>query len=287
MNKEIKTIRLIYPDYVGGGLETYYFGAELMQHIVPPNEKQPVVRVSIRPPDGRARSVEGGMYGREEVVAGVVDAMEKISAEEPDRIITIGGNCLVSQAPFDYLHGKYPDAGIVWVDAHPDVSSPADGYPNAHAMVLGSLLGRGDGALAGLLRNPRFGAQDVLYVGLQGLHDYQRRLLDDLGVQYKVQTHEFVPDSEIRAFAARHPHVLVHFDVDVLDERLFHSTYFANPQLVGDGSGGGRMTTEKLLDVLEAVQASSEVVGFTVAEYLPFDEKRLRDVLSRVKLFTE
>ena len=37
--------------------------------------------------------------------------------------------------------GKYDNVGIIWIDAHPDVSTVNDGYPNAHAMVLGSLMG--------------------------------------------------------------------------------------------------------------------------------------------------
>ena len=36
--------------------------------------------------------------------------------------------------------GKYDNVGIIWIDAHPDVSTVNDGYPNAHAMVLGSLI---------------------------------------------------------------------------------------------------------------------------------------------------
>ncbi len=47
----MKTIRLLYPDYVSGGLETYYFGAHLLSHILPPNERQPLVTVNIAPPD--------------------------------------------------------------------------------------------------------------------------------------------------------------------------------------------------------------------------------------------
>lgn len=35
----MKTIRLLYPDYVSGGLDTYYFGANLLAHILPENEK--------------------------------------------------------------------------------------------------------------------------------------------------------------------------------------------------------------------------------------------------------
>lgn len=28
----MKTIRLLYPDHVSGGLDTYYFGADLLQY---------------------------------------------------------------------------------------------------------------------------------------------------------------------------------------------------------------------------------------------------------------
>ena len=36
---------------------------------------------------------------------------------------------MVSLALFDYLHGKYENVGIVWIYAHPDVSTLNDGYP--------------------------------------------------------------------------------------------------------------------------------------------------------------
>lgn len=51
----MKTIRLLYPDYVSGGLETYYFGANLMAHILPENENQPLIRVNILPPTGEEK----------------------------------------------------------------------------------------------------------------------------------------------------------------------------------------------------------------------------------------
>ena len=45
----MKTIRLLYPDHVSGGLDTYYFGANLMTHILPENENQPLVKVAAAP----------------------------------------------------------------------------------------------------------------------------------------------------------------------------------------------------------------------------------------------
>ena len=283
----MKTIRLLYPDYVSGGLDAYYFGANLLAHILPKNNNQPLIKVEITPPDGVDKQISDGIYAKEEVLAGIQNAIVKIEKENPDKIITIGGNCIVSLAPFDYLHGKYKNAGIVWIDAHPDVSTVDDGYPNAHAMVLGALMGYGNSVLSGKMKNDKFKPDEILYVGLQNLHDYQKKFLDNSGVNYKIQTDKFLSDDEIRAFVKRFDHILVHFDVDVLDERLFHSTYFANPELVGDGSGGGKMTMEKLTEILHCITANSDVVGFTIAEYLPFDEYKLHKMLAGIKIFTE
>ena len=281
----MKTIRLLYPDHVSGGLDTYYFGADLLQYILPQNPNQPVVKVDIIPPNSKEKAVTNGIYAEKEVLLGIRDAQEKISKENPDRIITIGGNCMVSLAPFDYLHGKYKKVGIIWIDAHPDVSTLNDGYPNAHAMVLGSLLGHGAAQLTREIKNSLFKPDEIFYIGLQPLHDYQEKYLDDMGVKYKVQDKTFVTSSEINDFIGRFDHILIHFEIDVLDEHFFHSTYFANSELVGDGAGGGKMTIEKLSEVLRLITENTDVVGFTIAEYLPFDEHRLHKMFAEINLF--
>lgn len=283
----MKTIRLLYPDYVSGGLDTYYFGANLLAHILPENKNQPLIKVDIAQPNSANKIITDGIYAKGEVLSGIQNAMAKIEKENPDKIITIGGNCLVSLAPFDYLHGKYKNTSIVWIDAHPDVSSPKDGYPNAHAMVLGSLMGYGDNSLSNMMKNNKFNPDEILYVGLQNLHDYQKNFLNNTGVNYKIQTNKFISNNEIHKFIKRFDHILVHFDIDVLDEHFFHSTYFANSELVGDGAGGGKMTIEKLTEILRCITDNSDIVGFTIAEYLPFDEHKLYKMLTEIKLFTE
>lgn len=283
----MKTIRLLYPDYVSGGLDTYYFGANLLAHILPENKNQPLIKVDIAQPNSANKIITDGIYAKGEVLSGIQNAMAKIEKENPDKIITIGGNYLVSLAPFDYLHGKYKNTGIVWIDAHPDVSSPKDGYPNAHAMVLGSLMGYGDNSLSNMMKNNKFNPDEILYVGLQNLHDYQKNFLNNTGVNYKIQTNKFISNNEIHKFIKRFDHILVHFDIDVLDEHFFHSTYFANSELVGDGAGGGKMTIEKLTEILRCITDNSDIVGFTIAEYLPFDEHKLYKMLTEIKLFTE
>jgi arginase len=45
---------------------------------------------------------------------------------DPARIITLGGECAISVAPFSALARRYgDDLAIVWIDSHPDVGTPA------------------------------------------------------------------------------------------------------------------------------------------------------------------
>lgn len=69
-------------------------------------------------------------------------------------------------------------------------------------MVLGSLLGLKDAPFSAYLRAPAFSAASLLYVGLQGLHDYQRQALDALHVKYTVQTESQVSTEELKALPA-------------------------------------------------------------------------------------
>lgn len=282
-----KTIRLLYPESVSGGLSTYRLGARLMAAMLPENETQPLVKIDVPALGKTGPTITNGIASEAAVLEGIRKARAALEKEAPERVVTVGGNCIVSLASFDHLHALYPEAGILWIDAHPDVSLPENGYPNAHAMVLAALLGRGAPSLAKELKNPAFGAKDLLYIGLQGLHDYQRKFLDDAGVDYAVQTEAFVSDERILAFLKEHPQVFVHLDIDVLDPAFFHDTYFANPELVGDGSGGGRMTIEELGRILRIVSEKVETPAFTIAEYLPFEAERLANVFESLPLFTD
>lgn len=95
----MKTIRLLYPDHVSGGLDTYWFDARLMQHILPANLDQKLMRVDVTPPDGRERAATEGITAEDEVLHGIQYAQAKLAAEAPGKVVTIGGNCLVSLAP--------------------------------------------------------------------------------------------------------------------------------------------------------------------------------------------
>lgn len=91
--------------------------------------------------------MEDGIPGRSDINSQLAETREILKEQKPQRIVTFGGDCLVSLAPFSWLSEKYGEKlGVLWIDTHPDVQT-ADQYANAHAHVLGALLGNGDADL--------------------------------------------------------------------------------------------------------------------------------------------
>ena len=120
-----KTLRLVAPDWQAGAKEEYYFGAQMLAALAPKGEDQVEYKVPVTAPSGGQLKEENGVKEQMATVANVENAQAIIRKVQPERIITLGGNCLVSEAPFDYLHGKYgEELGIIWFDAHPDISTP-------------------------------------------------------------------------------------------------------------------------------------------------------------------
>jgi Arginase family len=101
----------------------------------------------------------------------VIHQLEKtlavIRKADPERIVTLGGECSVSVAPFSELARRYgDDLAIVWIDSNPDIGTPASRYPGFHAMVVGVLTGHADPDVLRLL--PAIVSPDR--VALVGLH---------------------------------------------------------------------------------------------------------------------
>lgn len=281
-----KTIRLIAPDWQGGNKPAYHFGAELLSWLAPQNDNQKEIKLDIEQPTNEELEKENGVVAQSSVKRNVAMAAEALQEELPDKIITFGGNCLVSQAPLDYLHGKYgDDLGIVWIDSHPDVSTP-EVYYHEHAMVLGNLLGAGDPALSQDVKYP-FDPSSFLYVGIQEPNEAEVEVLEDLNLNYTVQDKGNLKMDDIQKWIDENgfTKIVVHVDLDVLDPALFRSLYFAEPGVTEFPSESGKMTPEELLNILTGVFKENDVVGLTVAEYLPWDAINLKNMLSGLDIF--
>lgn len=282
-----KTLRLLFPQWQGGNNPPYYLGAQLLSWLAP-EHNGPVAEVAVTVPSDEPLLIEQGIRGRSALLRQMRSARAIIDEHAPDRIVILGGDCLVDLAPFAYLNERYGgDLAVLWVDAHPDVLTPRD-FPNAHAMVLGNLLGEGDADFAGAVRRPLKPA-NVMYAGLMDTLPVETALIERLGLQHASPAqlaHSSEPVLQwFRATGARH--LAIHLDLDVLDPNGFRSLLFANPQAPAgafDGVAQGRMPISYVVRLLSDIAGVADVVGIGIAEHLPWDALALKNMLARLPL---
>jgi arginase len=218
------------PQWQGVNLDAYHFGAQLLAWLAP-TASGSVATVEVAEPDGSALPIEGGIVARSVLLRQLDSAQQILKKEAPDRVVILGGDCLVDLAPFAYLNERYDgDLAILWVDAHPDVMTPQH-FPHAHTMVLGNLLGEGDPEFAKRVARP-VKPERVMYAGLYDMSPVELAIVKRLGLSMATPS-QLIESSQpvvewLRSTGARH--VAIHFDLDVLDPAQLRSLYFTKAQ---------------------------------------------------------
>ena len=283
----MKTIRLDIPQWQGGNNPNYVFGSELLSIIVPQVSSIKTVKVPVNISFDEELKQKNGIEGEEALKKQMKDTEEVLIQENPDRIIVIGGDCSVSQVPFDFLSGKYGEKlGILWLDAHPDVSTVETSTRN-HEMVLNNLISGEGSTLASMVKNP-INKNKVMLAGL--IYDDLRekdQIVNIKKISYATPS-QLKNDSNILVDWIQKEnikHVAVHFDLDVLDPQDFRSIYPAEPYLESFDAAIGELKLEHIGRILGDISKYSNIVGLTIAEHLPWDAMRLRNMLSEVSIF--
>lgn len=283
-----KTIRLIYPQWQGGDITRwipeisdpalaargYFLGAQLLDFLAPDNGQQKFT-VPINT-DIKERKTVDGVLDRDDIALQTKAALDILNIERPDKIITLGGECSVSVAPFTYLANKYKeDIAMVWIDAHPDITLPGDVYTGYHAMAVTACMGLGDKKIISQLP-AKISPDKILFVGLR---DWERD-------EVKVRQHEYgikhLTPKDVAADSSTvtswlkgcgASHVVVHFDMDVLDP----TDIIAAVGVVPNG-----MKMDEVVRIINDIANEKELVGLTVAEPMPRIAIRLKNMLSQL-----
>ena len=222
-------------------------------------------------------SKQDGIQAKEAVIAQLAKALEVIDRYNPQRILTLGGECSVSVTPFAWLTQRYgDDLAVVWIDSRPDVGTAASRYSGYHAMAVAVLTGHGDPDVLRLLP----ATLDPGRVALVGLHSWTE---DDFPNIARWGVRSFRPDELHlssqplldwlkRSGCSR---VAIHFDVDVVD---------SNEIIFGLGAEPDGLTSDEVRRLVADVRAVADVVGLTIAEFIPRQVIRLQQVLRNFPL---
>lgn len=287
--KKDSTLRLVIPEWHGGLNPDYVFGSELLSCIVPENEEDETIRITVDRDFQKKTDRKNGIDG-EAVLRQQMKETEGILKEKnPNRVIVLGGDCSVTQIPFDYLSGKYKDSlGIIWLDAHPDISGPKDSS-HLHEMVLANLLGLNQESDILQAKHP----VDKSYVIMAGLIEERLREMDRpcQELKLKIASPESLEKSSEAVLEWMNEngirHLAVHWDLDVLAPWDFRSIYPGEPYTLASEfpAAVGRMTLEGIGRLLKDISNEAEIVGLSLTEHLPWDAIRLRKTLSEIDIF--
>ena len=300
-----ETLKLIYPQWQGGDIvaffkdlepsvaaKGYVLGAQILDLLVSNlnadlDKNTALVPVSLDyafDKNGK-RLVQEGIVDKFILQEQTKRAFKILRAKNPAKILTLGGECATSIAPFSYLASKYKDeVALIWVDAHPDLGVADDEfYKGYHAMAVSALVG--DEILSREFKLPaHIKPQNVLFVGLHSneAHHYNDRR-EKLGIK-AIWGKDIVSDeanslAKIRAWLKQSgaKKALIHLDLDVLDPKELYAA-------VGDT---GILSIAQTINAINAVSQNTEVVGFSVAEHLPKVQIKLKELLKNLPLIKE
>ncbi len=290
MKKEGKTIRLVYPQWQGASIAQwipevkdpeqasrgYYLGAQLLNFLAP-DTGQEILTVPVEIGKGE-RKVTDGVLDLEVIVAQSKVALAMLNQANPDKIVTLGGECSVSVVPFTYLMDKYKDdVAMIWIDAHPDITLPGDVYPAYHAMAVMACMGIGNSQIISVLP-AKIDPSKILLVGLR---DWERDEIKKRQKQYGIR--HLTPDNVrenshaiknwLRSCGASK--VVIHFDMDVLDP----AEIIAAVGVVPNG-----MKIAEVVRVINDIAQEKEIVGLTIAEPMPRTAILLKEMLAQLPM---
>lgn len=287
--QSMKTIRLIYPQWQGAKITVpelkdtpadasrgYYLGAQLLNYLAPNTDQETfTVPVSMEITD---REITDGVTDRDALLKQTKVALEMLNAINPDKIVTLGGECSVSVVPFTYLANKYKnDVAMIWIDAHPDITLPGDIYSGYHAMAVTACMGYGEKQIISALPT-KIDASKILFVGIR---NWER---DEIKVRQKQYGIKDIPGEEVAENSnailnwlksCGASKVVIHFDMDVLDPAEIVAA-------VGTDPNG--MKIAQVIRVINDIANEKELVGLTVAEAMPRTAIRIKNMLEQLPL---
>ena len=286
---ENSTLRLIYPQWQGGIISHwipelnpddattgYYLGSQLLNYLAP-KTNQEVITVPIHKDIGK-RVIQDGVIDRDVIAEQTKAALDIVNIKQPKKIVVLGGECSVSVVPFSYLLHKYQeDVSMIWIDAHPDITLPGDVYAGFHAMAVTALMGLGDQKIISQLP-AKFDASKILYVGLR---DWERQQIVDrqkeLGIPHLSPADVAENSDKVKEWLSKcgTSHVVVHFDMDVLDPAEIIPAVGVSP----DG-----LKIAQVVRIINDIAATKDLVGLTVAEPMPRIAIRLQQMLHSLPL---
>lgn len=285
-----QTLRLVWPQWQGAGRDNvsdllpdfpyeharrgYAVGSKVLNAILP-EHAGPTEFVAVANDDSKGTT--NGVESLDVVTDSLKSALSAIDKHSPRRVLTLGGECSVSVAPFSKLAAEYgDDLAVIWIDSHPDSDTPDTHYNGYHAMAVSTLLGEGDSSITELLP-ATIPSSRLAYAAL---HDWEEDAYVNVGKWgLPVFSPEDLRDSSEALIDwlknTGSSKVAIHLDVDVVD---------SNEVAFGLGQVPDGLSRSQVQRLVADISEAADVVGLTIAEFIPRDVLAMQGLLEGMPL---
>lgn len=216
--------------------------------------------------------IKNGVYNYDEVLymRNQLQLETYKTINECKRTIILGGDHSISIGSIAGVLKKYPNIGVIWVDAHTDINTENTSYTgNVHGMSLASLIGICESEIntSGIKLNPL----NVFWVGVRDIDDGEWEIIQRLNIESHVFTcdriHklgiENVMKQIFRMFKKNGvENIHISFDIDVMDPSIVKAT--GTPVQYGLSE----YECDRLIQCISDVEAQN-IVAVDFVEYNP------------------
>ncbi|CAB4255778.1 similar to Saccharomyces cerevisiae YPL111W CAR1 Arginase, responsible for arginine degradation, expression responds to both induction by arginine and nitrogen catabolite repression [Maudiozyma barnettii] len=205
-----------------------------------------------------------------EVSKKIHDSVKEVLSQ--DRFpLTLGGDHSIAIGTVSAVIEKYPDAGLLWIDAHADINTlESTDSGNLHGCPVSFLMGlnKPEDTPTALKWCPgTLKPNKIAYIGLRDVDAAEKKIIKDLGIaafsMYHVDKYGINNVIEM-ALKAIHPNgngpVMCSYDVDAVDPLFVPAT--------GTPVRGG-LTLRESLFLVERLAETGDLVGLDIVECNP------------------
>lgn len=191
------------------------------------------------------------------------------AAQNSAKILVLGGDCTITLGVVAGLGRVYPDLGLMYFDGDVDLNTPDDTTSGIlDGMGMAHILGKGADELTQIgSRIPLLPESKVVLFGFNAAAGWidppeTQRLKELSLIQYAVNEirgrGEPVSREACAQLEARVDHILVHFDVDVIDFRDFPAADVPHEYGLSFGEA---------MDILRVFVSSRKFAGLVITEF--------------------
>jgi len=182
--------------------------------------------------------------------------------------LTLGGDHSLAMGTVSGVFSRYPDACLVWCDAHADINTvETTDSGNLHGMPVAFLLGIGSKLDCFSWMKPVLKPEKIVYIGLRDIDKGERKILKEYGIRaFSMHEIDKYGIGKVVEMALDHVNpkrdlpIHLSFDVDALDPSVAPST--------GTPVRGG-LTFREGHYICEAIHETGLLVGLDIMEVNP------------------